>query len=135
MNQDANAHSPQPSLIEIGEGELISAPQVDAKFNHNNVEVKQFKIHDIKSMADEVGQILNSMETYMNKQRRRRLEKLRPPSRISRNWYFAAIAIPFAGYVTYKLTQRDLGSRIAAEAYDKISKFFAEHVSEPLVSM
>ena len=94
-----------------------------------------FTIHDIKSMADEVSGILNSMETYMSMQRRRRLQKLKPPSRLSRNWYVIALALPITGYIAYKLSEGNLGVKLAAEAYDKICSFFTEHVSEPLVSM
>lgn len=99
--------------------------------------LKEFKITDVKSMAEEVNGILNSMETYMSRQRKRRLLKLKPPSRISRNWYFAAIVIPITGYAAYKLTKGDYGlaTGIAAEVYAKFCTFFAEHVSEPLLSM
>ncbi len=99
--------------------------------------LKEFKITDVKSMAEEVNGILNSMETYMSRQRQRRLLKLKPPSRISRNWYFAAIVIPITGYATYKLTKGNYGlaTGIAAEVYAKFCTFFTEHVSEPLLSM
>lgn len=97
--------------------------------------IKGFIIQDIKSMADEVNGILNSMEKYMSIQRKRRLQKLKPPSRMYRNWYIAAMAVPVTGYVAYKLMQGNVGSRLAAEVYAKICTFFAEHVSEPIVSM
>lgn len=92
-------------------------------------------ISDIKLMADEVNGIVNSMELYMGIQRKRRLDKLKPPSRISREWYIAALAIPVTGYLAYKLSQDNAGSKLAAEVYAKICTFFAEHVSEPLESM
>lgn len=115
-----------PNSILITAGEQIQ---------YNKEDTKGFQINNIKLMADEVNFILNSMETYMDSQRRRRLEKLKPPSRMSRNWYLAALAVPITGYVAYKLTRGNIGSKIATEVYAKICTFFAEHVSEPVTSM
>jgi hypothetical protein len=104
-----------------------------------NVAAKQLDggvvISNLSLMAAEVTEILNSMEKYMSIQSKRRLDKLRPPSRIIRNWYVAAIGIPIAGYVAYNLTKGNLGARLAHEAYQKIVSFCAEHVSEPLQSI
>mmetsp|Transcript_8304 Transcript_8304/g.9110 ORF Transcript_8304/g.9110 Transcript_8304/m.9110 type:complete len:1177 (-) Transcript_8304:103-3633(-) len=96
---------------------------------------KSIIITDIKLMADEVNGILNSMESYMAIQRKRRLDKLKPPSRLRRSWYIAVVAIPVTGYFAYKLTQGNAGARLASEMYSKICEFFAEHVSEPLESI
>jgi len=92
-------------------------------------------ISNLSLMAAEVTEILNSMEEYMMLQSKRRLDKLRPPPRIIRNWYVAAIGIPIAGYVAYNLTKGNLGARLAHEVYQKIVSFCAEHVSEPLQSI
>ena len=54
-------------------------------------------ISDLQLMAAEVTEILNSMERYLRLQRKRRLDKLKPPSRLIRNWYIAAFTMPVIG--------------------------------------
>jgi ATP synthase regulation protein NCA2. len=92
-------------------------------------------ISNLGLMAAEVTEILNSMENYMYLQRKRRLEKLRPPSRIHRNWYVAAIGIPALAYIGLNLIRGNKGTRLAREAYLKILSFCSEHISEPLKSI
>ncbi len=92
-------------------------------------------IGDIGLMAAEVKTILSSMEKYMKLQRERRLQKLRPPSRLIRNWYIVALTAPAIGYVGYRLFQGKAYVPLANEVYHKIASFWAEHVSEPLQSM
>ena len=92
-------------------------------------------ISDLGLMAAEVAEILDNMETCMEQQRRRRLDKLKPPSRILRNWYVAAFGLPIAGYVAYKLMKENRGLKLAKEFYQQAINFCAEHISEPLQSM
>lgn len=120
------------SEILIGEGKQAAHPKKDIETQDA---VGDVVISDLSLMAAEVTEILNSMEMYMMLQRKRRLDKLKPPSRIVRNWYVAAIGIPIAGYVAYNLTKGNLGARLASEVYQKIVSFCAEHVSEPLQSI
>lgn len=115
-------------------GTIVSLPEMEQ--NIEKMPRKGFIITDIQMMADEVNGIVNSMELYMGIQRRRRLEKLKPPSQLSRQWYMIALVVPVTGYFAYKLTQDgNAASRLASEVYGKICTFFAEHVSEPLESM
>lgn len=86
-------------------------------------------------MADEVNGILNSMEKYMGMQRKRRLLKLKPPSRLERNWYIIAVFLPVSGYIAYKLLQGNEVAKLASEISQKIKSFFVEHLSEPIESM
>lgn len=90
-------------------------------------------------MADEVNGILNSMEKYMGMQRKRRLLKLKPPSRLSRKWYIVVSGALVTGYIAYKLLQGSeevsVISKLAPDIYAKIQSFFAEHLSEPIESM
>ena len=141
---DAESLGMNQSLSETLEGTFISTPGGDISLNNpsttnnNNNNNSEIKVIDIQKMAEEVNGILNSMETYMSRQRLRRLLKLKPPSRISRNWYIAAIVIPVSGYAVYKLAKghiRISGTGIAADVYSKLSTFFNEHMYEPLLSM
>jgi len=120
------------SEIVEGEGKEAAHPN---KIIEPQDAVGDVVISDLSLMAAEVTEILTSMEMYMTLQRKRRLDKLKPPSRIVRNWYVAAIGIPIAGYVAYNLTKGNLGARLASEVYQKIVSFCAEHVSEPLQSI
>ena len=95
----------------------------------------EFTITNLELMADEVNGILNSMEKYLNIQRNRRLLKLKPPSRLLRKWYIAAIFLPLSGYIAYKLLRDDTLSKLASGISDKIKSFFAEHLYEPIESM
>lgn len=97
--------------------------------------ITEFTITNIELMADEVNGILNSMEKYMSMQKKRRLLKLKPPSRLSRKWYLIAVVVPVTGYVAYKLFQGNEISKLASEIYAKIGTFFSEHLSEPIESM
>ena len=92
-------------------------------------------IDDLNMMASEISQLLTSMENIMNKQRFRRLEKLKPPSRLMRSWYVTAVALPCLTYFGYRLAKDNAGFLLAIEVYRKVSSFCAEHVSEPLQSM
>lgn len=92
-------------------------------------------IKNLSLMAAEVNELLNSMETYMTIQRKRRLEKLKPPPLIRRNWYIIAMGVPMFGYIAYNLITGNRGTRLAREAYLKLISFCSEHISEPMKSI
>uniref|UniRef100_A0A7S3QA01 Uncharacterized protein n=2 Tax=Chaetoceros debilis TaxID=122233 RepID=A0A7S3QA01_9STRA len=92
-------------------------------------------ISDLQLMAAEVTEILNSMEQYLRLQRKRRLDKLKPPSRLIRNWYIAAFTMPVIGYVGYRLFRGNAYVPLMHEVYQKVTSFWLEHVSEPLQSI
>mmetsp|Transcript_14324 Transcript_14324/g.21697 ORF Transcript_14324/g.21697 Transcript_14324/m.21697 type:complete len:833 (+) Transcript_14324:561-3059(+) len=114
---------------------IVSLPETGHENEDKSMAQKGFIIKDIQMMADEVSGILNSMESYMEIQRTRRLEKLKPPSHISRQWYMIVLVVPITGYFAYQLTKGNATSRLASEVCAKVCTFFAEHVSEPLESI
>jgi len=109
--------------------QLLSQNSVERNDGNNIV------ITDLTRMASEVNEILNSMEVYMKMQRKRRMDKLKPPSRLMRNWYVAVVTAPLLTYIGYKLTKGNVGIHLAKEVYKKIAVFCAEHISEPLQSI
>lgn len=98
---------------------------------------KSMVINDLSLFISELRELMNSMEVCMRLQRRRRLDKLKPPSKLRRNWYVAAIAVPTTAYVAYNLLikESDGAKWFLKEVYQKICDFFIEHVSEPLQSI
>ena len=72
-----------------------------AEANHSDGTPSSIAIKDLPGMADEVSSLLQSIELNLDQQRQRRLNKLRPPSNVRRNWYMFALGIPAAAYATY----------------------------------
>lgn len=66
-------------------------------------------ISDLPKMSQEVASLLEAIEINLYRQRNRRLEKLRPPSRWRRNWYMFAIGIPTAMFIGHKLIKEHGG--------------------------
>jgi hypothetical protein len=98
-------------------------------------EAERVKICDLPLMAAEVTELLNVMEVVMQIQRDRRLEKLKCPTWLRRNWYMLLITVPSVGYLTYKLARNKIGWVYVRYAANQIVVFFREHVSEPLKAM
>uniref|UniRef100_A0A7S2LGP4 Uncharacterized protein n=1 Tax=Leptocylindrus danicus TaxID=163516 RepID=A0A7S2LGP4_9STRA len=92
-------------------------------------------ISNLVLMSEEVNELLNEIDVQMAEQRKRRLEKLRPPSRWKRNWYFAALGAPVAGYVVYTLAKDNWGIILLKHVLSKMKSFYAEHVYEPLTDI
>jgi hypothetical protein len=92
-------------------------------------------ISDLGKMADEVSALLQSIEVRLEQQRDRRLERLRPPSRIRRNWYLYAIGAPVGAFAIYKLTREYGGRTLVKLCTEKIAEIYQDHVSEPLNSI
>jgi hypothetical protein len=92
-------------------------------------------ISDLGKLADEVSALLQSIEVRLEQQRDRRLERLRPPSRIRRNWYLYAIGAPVGAFAVYKLTREYGGRTLVKLCTEKIAEIYQDHVSEPLNSI
>jgi hypothetical protein len=92
-------------------------------------------ISDLGKMADEVSALLQSIEVRLEQQRDRRLKRLRPPSRIRRNWYLYAIGAPVGAFAVYKLTREYGGRTLVKLCTEKIAEIYQDHVSEPLNSI
>lgn len=92
-------------------------------------------ITNLPGMADEVSALLQSIEVNLDQQRQRRLNKLRPPSSLRRNWYLIVLGIPAAAYATYHVCKEHGGYYLLKEVLAKIGVFYKEHVSEPIWSI
>jgi hypothetical protein len=92
-------------------------------------------ITDLGKMTDEVSALLKSIEVHLEQQRERRLDRLRPPSRLRRNWYLIALGVPVGAYAVYKLTREHGGFFLLKTCITKIADIYRDHVSEPLESI
>lgn len=117
---------------EVGDGLEIVPSAISI-----NRDVEKIEITDLNLMASEVAELLNSMETNMSMQKKRRLEKLRPPSLLVRSWYVAVFVLPIIGYSTYRLIQAEdnIFGTFAQDVYQKVCSFCVEHVYDPLRAM
>lgn len=103
--------------------------------NEKLIRTGDIKISNLALMASEVNEILNTMQLCMEVQRQRRLDKLKPPPRLVRNWYILALGIPTASYIAFKLMNDNAASNLPKEIFQKMAEFCNEHISEPLISM
>lgn len=92
-------------------------------------------IADLNKMSAEVGALLQSIEVHLEQQRVRRLDRLRPPSRLRRNWYMVAVGVPVGAYAIYKLTKEHGGIWLIKTCITKAADIYRDHVSEPLNSI
>eukprot|EP00804_Cyclotella_cryptica_P000558 CCRYP_009961-RA/>CCRYP_009961-RA protein AED:0.09 eAED:0.09 QI:373/0.6/0.63/1/0.6/0.63/11/2826/1054 len=92
-------------------------------------------ITDLPKMSDEVASLLETIEISLYQQRNRRLDRLRPPSRLRRNWYVFAIGVPASVYIGYKLTKEHGGFFLLKQVFLKVADIYRDHVSEPLHSI
>ena len=96
---------------------------------------RRMVISDLNLMVSEVSALLDVMEDVMQIQRNRRLEKLRSPSWIRRNWYVASMVAPGVTYISYKMIKNGFGIVFLKYVANKIIDFFREHVSDPVYAM
>jgi hypothetical protein len=92
-------------------------------------------INNLPGMANEVSALLQSIEINLDQQRQRRLNRLRPPSSLRRNWYMVVLGIPTVAYATYHVCREHGGYYLLKEVLAKISVFYKDHVSEPIWSI
>lgn len=108
----------------------------DQSTGGSSVDTRQgLVVTDLPLMVEEVAELLNVMEDVMMIQRRRRLEKLRPPSWARRNWYMIAAGLPSVSYILFKLLRRGYASDVIKVASEKISYFLRERITEPVTAM
>lgn len=110
----------------------IWAQDVSSSNNNNDSHVV---ITDLNKMAIEVTALLQSIEIHLEQQRVRRLNRLRPPSRLRRRWYFVAAGIPIGAFLLHKLTKEHGGIYIVKRLISKIGDIYRDHVSEPINSI
>ncbi|KAL9187202.1 hypothetical protein ACHAXT_010922 [Thalassiosira profunda] len=89
-------------------------------------------ISDLPQMSNEVQSLLQSVEVHLEQQRARRLGRLRPPSRLRRNWYLVALGVPTGAYLLYKLTKEHGGIYLLKLCFSKVGDIYREHVAEPM---
>jgi hypothetical protein len=89
-------------------------------------------ISDLPLMVAEVSDLLSVMEDVINL---RRLEKLKPPRWLRRNWYMSSVAVPAVAYLCFKMRVNADGWDLVKNVAQKITYFFREHVTEPLSAM
>jgi len=92
-------------------------------------------ISDIFLLCEEVKGLINAMNIQMSLQRSRRLDKLKPPSSLIRNWVFYAMGAPVGLYAFYKLVKDRWGISLCKHFMTKMASFYAEHVREPITDM
>ena len=73
-------------------------------------------ISDLPKMSEEVASLLEAIEINLYEQRKRRLERLKPPSRWRRNWYWFAIGVPATLYIGHKLT-KERGGKFVCNSF------------------
>ena len=88
---------------------LSQSKTAEPDIQHKVEDTGSTVISDLSKMSEEVGSLLEAIEVNLYQQRSRRLDKLRPPSRLRRNWYLFAVAIPTALYIGHKLTKEHGG--------------------------
>jgi hypothetical protein len=103
--------------------------------NDNNINNGSVVISDLKQMSNEVGALLSSVEIHLEQQWVRCLRRLRPPSRLRRNWYMIALGVPTGALVIHKLTKEHGGFYLIKTCFSKLADIYREHVSEPLSSI
>jgi len=106
----------------------------DGKSKNNNSSSSVI-ISDLHNLSNEVSAILQSIEIHLEQQRTRRLHRLRPRSRLRRNWYLVAVGVPVSAYVIYKLTKEHGGIYLLKILCSKMADIYRDHVSEPINSI
>lgn len=122
------------SMISSGPAEIDHASLAEIETTGGNNE-SSVVISDLGKMSDEVSAILQNIEVLLGQQRARRLDWLRPPSRLRRNWYLVVVGLPIGAYVVYKLTKEHGGFYILKTCFSKIADIYRDHVYEPVNSI
>ena len=117
------------------DGSLTFLFDHDMEQRHHGMDESVVVITDLALMAEEVSELLNAMELFMMVQRNRRLEKLRRPVWLRRNWYVGASGLPVVLFVMHKLFREGYGKQLATYVLDQSLKLYQEHVYQPLYAM
>jgi hypothetical protein len=88
-------------------------------------------VTNLPLLVEEVSDLLTVMEDILDIQRRRRLDKFRPPPWLRRNWFVIATLAPPISYFLHKVSP---GETVAL-VVQKIRDFFRDHLKEPVVAM
>jgi hypothetical protein len=88
-------------------------------------------VTNLPLLVEEVSDLLTVMEEILETQRKRRLDKFRPPPWLRRNWFVIAALAPPIPYFLHKVSP---GETVAL-VVQKIRDFFRDHLKEPVVAM
>ena len=119
----------------VSVGQVVSEASAGEIINFVHDNHPSYIISDLSKMTNEVSALLQSIEVHLEEQRDRRLDRLRPPSRLRRNWYLIALGVPVGAYGVYKLTREHGGRYLLTTFTTKIANIYRDHVSEPLNSI
>ena len=125
----ASSSSSTSDAAEISLASLAAAEA--AGVNH----VSSVIITDLGKMSEEVSAVLECIEVLLEQQRSRRLDWLRPPSRLRRNWYLIALGVPVGAYMMYTLTKEHGWIMLLNTLFSKTADICRDHVFEPLNSI
>jgi len=136
----AREKSPSRSDVETSDASRRAAADAAATESVNvspssNISLSNIIISDLNNMSNEVSALLQSIEVHLEQQRARRLHRLRPRSRLRRNWYLFAIGMPIGTYALYKLTKEHGGFYLLQRCFAKMADIYRDHVFEPLESI
>lgn len=95
----------------------------------------RYTISDLPSMAGETAKILDMVEDVMEMQKRRRLDRLREPGWLQRNWFIAAGIIPPLALFSYRFARHGFGREFLMDVSHRIGTFFSERVKQPVFAM
>ena len=92
-------------------------------------------ISDLPLLVSEVKELLDAIHPIMGMQRDRRMEKLKQPNWLRRNWYLGACAAPPLTFLIYRMRRDGAGWTFLKYTTQKLVNFFTEHVVEPVLAM
>ena len=107
------------------------APSIDEEDIAEEDDSSFLKVTDLNLLMTEVSELLNVMEDIMMLQRQRRLERMRAPGWLRRNWFLVATFGPAALWMLYTGRPRAILSN--SMAY--IRHFVNERFVEPFFAM
>jgi hypothetical protein len=119
-------------ISEVLNAEAKEVSEATSIFNNDHSSVV---VSDLGKLTDEVSALLQSIDLHLKQQKDRRLDRLRPPSRLRRNWYLVAIGVPVGAFAMYKLTREHGGFFLLNTLITKLADIYRDHVSEPLESI
>jgi len=100
-----------------------------------SIQKPRVQISDLPLLVSEVSELLDVMDSVIQLQRDRRLEKLKPMPWWQRNWYIGALSIPPLMYFAIKEFKNGYGLHFLSSIGRYVAHFFQEHVVDPLHAM
>lgn len=97
---------------------------------------EELVISDLPLMAAEVSELLNVMgNIFEMEERRRRLEMMKPPNRLRRNWYVVVTAIPAASFLVFWMIRKGYTVNLFKLIAQRIALMVRERVIIPVTEM